>query len=269
MIIQAILVFLAILFCKSDQYLLPNMMMERPIFTGFLVGLVLGDVTTGILIGAQLELVFLGVVFVGNATSAEPTTGTGIAVAFSVLYGLSMDAAIALGITLSYVCLAFQAVEPAIAEVYQTITDRFIEQDKQRSFEITAVLLTLLEVSISPFIAFLAVAFGGDLVQSLMDNMPAFVMTGISAAGAMLPAVGIAVLASMLWDTKMSIYFLFGFFVMKYMGLEIIFLAMIAIFIAATELFHAMDGRTPGTKAVAAEAATSDESNEMEEFFNE
>lgn len=103
MILQAFLVFIVVLLCKSSQYVLPNVMAERPIFVGFLTGLILRDVTTGILIGAQLELVMLGVVFVGNATSAEPTTGAGIAVSFAILYKLSIDEAVALGITLSYV----------------------------------------------------------------------------------------------------------------------------------------------------------------------
>ena len=140
MILQAFLVFIVVLLCKSSQYVLPNVMAERPIFVGFLTGLILGDVTTGILIGAQLELVMLGVVFVGNATSAEPTTGAGIAVSFAILYKLSIDEAVALGITLSYVCLVFQAVEPAIAEFYVSITDKFLKQDKQKSFEIAMFL---------------------------------------------------------------------------------------------------------------------------------
>lgn len=259
MIIQALLVFVVTLLCKSSQYVLPNVMAERPIFVGFLTGLVLGDVTTGILIGAQLELVMLGVVFVGNATSAEPTTGTSIAVAFAILYGLSIDESVAMGIALSYVCLVFQAVEPAIAEFYVPITDKFLKQDKQKAFEISMFLLTFLEIAISPFIAFLAVSFGGELVTGLLDSMPAFVLTGINAAGAMLPAVGIATLASMLWSGKMSIYFLFGYFVMKYMQIDILFLAMIAMFIAATELYHSLDNKV---------ALTTTQNTEEEDFFN-
>ncbi|PWM54826.1 PTS sugar transporter subunit IIC [Dielma fastidiosa] len=261
MILQAFLVFIVVLLCKSSQYVLPNVMAERPIFVGFLTGLILGNVTTGILIGAQIELVMLGVVFVGNATSAEPTTGAGIAVSFAILYKLSIDEAVALGITLSYVCLVFQAVEPAIAEFYVSITDKFLKQDKQKSFEIAMFLLTFLEISLSPFIAFLAVAFGGDLVLALLNNMPEFVLAGINAAGAMLPAVGIATLASMLWSSKTSIYFLFGYFVMKYMQLDIIFLAIIAIFIAATELYHAMENKDRPAMAAL--------NREEEEFFNE
>lgn len=52
MILQAFLVFIVVLLCKSSQYVLPNVMAERPIFVGFLTGLILGNVTTGILIGA-------------------------------------------------------------------------------------------------------------------------------------------------------------------------------------------------------------------------
>lgn len=250
MVFKAFLVFLVSTFCKSfGMYVGPNTMMDRPIFVGFLTGLVLGDVTTGVLIGAQLELIFLGVVFVGNATSAEATTGTAIAVAFSVLYGLSMEEAIAIGCTLSYVCLVMQSFEPVFSEFFQQITDKFLLADNQRGFEISAWVLGMLDTSFSCIFAFLAVAFGGELVQSLLAKMPEFILTGIGVAGSMLPAVGIAVLASLLWDKKTAIYFIFGYFVVKYLGIDLIFLAIIAIFIAVTDLYKTLEFRKAGVQA--------------------
>ena len=260
MILKAFLVFLVSTLCKSfGMYVGPNTMMDRPIFVGFLTGLVLGDVKTGIIIGAQLELIFLGVVFVGNATSAEATTGTSIAVAFNILYGLSVQEAIAIGCTLSYVCLVMQTFEPVFSEFFQQITDKYLLEDKQRKFEISAWVLGMLDTSFSCFFAFLAVAFGGEMVQKLLASMPEFILTGISVAGSMLPAVGIAVLASLLWDKKTSIYFLFGYFVMRYLGIDLIFLAIIAIFIAVSDLYKTLEIKN----ALGVEKAKTDE----EDFF--
>ena len=260
MVFKAFLVFLVSTICKSfGMYVGPNTMMDRPIFVGFLTGLVLGDVTTGVLIGAQLELIFLGVVFVGNATSAEATTGTAIAVAFCILYGLSIEEAIAIGCTLSYVCLVMQSFEPVISEFLQQITDKFLLADNQKGFEISAWILGMLDTSFSCFFAFLAVAFGGELVQNLLASMPEFILTGIGVAGSMLPAVGIAVLASLLWDKKTAIYFVFGYFVVKYLGIDLIFLAIIAIFIAVTDLYKTLEFRKAGAQV--------ETKTDEEEFF--
>ena len=77
-----------------------------------------------------------------------------------------------------------------------------------------------------------AVAFGGDVVTRFIASLPEFVIVGIDAVGAMLPAVGLAMLINLMWSGKMAFYFFFGFAVMVYMNLPILFLAILAAFIA-------------------------------------
>ena len=52
-----------------------NSMIQRPIVMGPLVGLVLGDVQTGLAVGATLELAFMGNVTIGAALPPEITAG--------------------------------------------------------------------------------------------------------------------------------------------------------------------------------------------------
>lgn len=48
----------------------------------------MGDVKTGVIIGASLEAIFMGAVNIGGAISAEPVTATALAVAFTVGAGI-------------------------------------------------------------------------------------------------------------------------------------------------------------------------------------
>ena len=48
-----------------------NPMLDRPIVLGPLVGLVLGDLQQGILLGASIELIFLGVASIGPSMPAN------------------------------------------------------------------------------------------------------------------------------------------------------------------------------------------------------
>ena len=60
--LNAFLVALAVFICVGGAELIGFTMLNRPIVIGPLVGLLLGDLHTGVIIGASLEAVFMGVV---------------------------------------------------------------------------------------------------------------------------------------------------------------------------------------------------------------
>ena len=66
MLIQAILVGLVAM-CVTFEWALGTCLASRPIVTGVLIGLVMGDLETGIIVGATLEMVFIGSVTIGAA----------------------------------------------------------------------------------------------------------------------------------------------------------------------------------------------------------
>ena len=49
-----------------DEYTFGASMMGRPLFTAPFVGLILGDLESGIIIGATLESMFMGSIMVGK-----------------------------------------------------------------------------------------------------------------------------------------------------------------------------------------------------------
>lgn len=62
--IQALLVAVVAFLASIDEQTFGACMMSRPLFTGPIVGLIMGDVTTGIIIGASLEAMFMGSIMV-------------------------------------------------------------------------------------------------------------------------------------------------------------------------------------------------------------
>ena len=55
MLIPAILVSIVALLAAMDEQLFGASMMARPLFTGPIIGLIMGDLQTGVIIGATLE----------------------------------------------------------------------------------------------------------------------------------------------------------------------------------------------------------------------
>ncbi|MDO5551567.1 MAG: PTS sugar transporter subunit IIC [Lachnospiraceae bacterium] len=91
--LQAFLVALAVLICVGGAELAGFTMLNRPIVVGPLVGLFLGDIHTGVIIGAALEAVFMGVVNIGGASAAEPGIATAVGTAFAIMLGKGAEVA--------------------------------------------------------------------------------------------------------------------------------------------------------------------------------
>mgnify|MGYP001099665654 CR=1 FL=1 len=66
MIIQELLVGVTVCMLDFLDVWLCNPMITRPLIVGTAMGIALGDVKTGVQVGASLELVFMGVMAIGG-----------------------------------------------------------------------------------------------------------------------------------------------------------------------------------------------------------
>lgn len=73
----------------------------KPVVCGALVGLILGDLRTGIIIGGTLTLVYMGVQGVGAAIPVNATTATTVTTALCIITGVEMETAIAIAVPVS------------------------------------------------------------------------------------------------------------------------------------------------------------------------
>ena len=104
MIAQALLVTLAAIIGNSEPGIgVP--MVQRPIVMGPLVGLLLGDLQTGLAVGTLLELAFLGTQSIGAALPPDLTTGGILATAFAISTGATPEAAVALALPIASLAL--------------------------------------------------------------------------------------------------------------------------------------------------------------------
>ena len=68
-------------------------MLDRPILIGPIVGLIMGDFTMGLIIGGNLELVWMGLVGIGTSTPPDVVVGSALATALAIKTGASNRAA--------------------------------------------------------------------------------------------------------------------------------------------------------------------------------
>ena len=78
----------------------------------------------------------------------------------------------------------------------------------------------------------MAVYFGAEIVQIVVDGLPQWVLNGLGAVSALLPALGFAMLLQILITPKLIPFFIFGFALAAYTQLNMLAITLIAISIA-------------------------------------
>ena len=210
--------------------------LSRPIVIAPLAGLVLGDFSTGIIMGATLESVFMGISAIGGSVPADATSASVIAVAFAILSGQNTESGLAIAMPIGTVLASISAITMSVignplAPLWEKIAVR--GKNNELAIKTTAVSFVYM-VLISATIIFVSVAYGIDGLNGFLASMPAWVMIGLGASSGMMLAVGFAILTSMIWSKEVGIYFFLGFVLVKYANLTIIPIAIIGIAIAIT-----------------------------------
>ena len=114
MLLQAFLVGLAAAIGQSD-YLLGTAMVERPIVLGAIVGIFLGDIPTGVIVGFQLELAFMGVWQVGAAVPPNVIVGSVLGTAFAITMGAGPETALTIAMPTAVLAGMFDSLMYSVA----------------------------------------------------------------------------------------------------------------------------------------------------------
>ena len=260
-IYQALLIALVACFGKFTGDI-GYWMLDRPIVLVPLTGLCLGDLNQGLLLGAELELVFLGVVSIGGATPADVNMGSVLASAFAISMGAGTEVALALAFPIG---VLLQMVKMLIY-FFRATTMHLVEEYAERAdFKKISLLHwghCAIYVSVYGIIAFSSLVFGADAIQQIVAGIPEVVMNGLQATSNMLPAVGFALLLNMLWDKKLWILMLFGFVLSSYLQLPVLAISIIALTIGIIMVYQDRSGPKVATVVVEPE-------NEEGDFFND
>ena len=223
-----------------------NYTLGRPLVGGLVCGLILGDVRTGILVGAAMQLLYIALVTPGGTVSADvrAVSYIGIPLAMLALKSYGMDAANADGIGLA---TSFGAMVGTLGTVlfYGTATMNLIWQhigwkavDEGKFHKLYLVDMGLPWIShlVCSFLpTFIICLVGADMVELIktalpMDGIP---MKTIFTVGSLLPCVGIAILLKQIIAKATDfIPFFVGFALAAALGINLVVTTIIAALFA-------------------------------------
>jgi PTS system mannose-specific IIC component len=189
--------------------------LSQPIWAGIIAGLVMGDLKTGLIVGGSLQLTVLGVGTFGGASKIDANSGTVMATAFAIGTGMKPEVAVAaLGVPVASLMIQTDIVARFANTFFQHRIDKLIDEENYSGIE-RNFLYGYLPWTLSRGIpVFLALAFGGPFVRTAVDYMNtnlAWLSNGLATAGALLPAVGFAILLRYLPVKKHWPYLILGF----------------------------------------------------------
>ena len=175
-----------------------NTMFQRPIFCVAILGALLGHPTEGIILAAELELVFLGNVSLGGVMPSDFTLGSIFGAAFALLLGKDLATAVTLALPLAALgTLLYSSMKIVVTSLVPKFED-LIEKRNIKGFK-------------RLWLGFVCIYVGTDAVSAFVNAIPDWVQKSMTVASTMLPALGMALLLKSLWNKEICPYYFLGF----------------------------------------------------------
>lgn len=256
----------AILFCLWFlEKALGTPMVIRPIVVSSCVGLGLGDLHNGVLIGATLELMFMGAIQIGGSVPPDVLAGAGLGAAFAIITNKGPEVALALALPISVLAQSIKVVIFIVRSQFMNVAIKFAENNEITKMKALNWFGLVLQSSMYFAVAFLAILFGSNAVESFVNSIPDMIMSSLQLAGGLLPAVGFALLLQPMIDKKNVLYFILGFIAVTYLELPIMAITIFSLGIAYIVVFEKNDSNNE----VVLKNEEKTQSESWEELFDE
>lgn len=223
-----------------------NYTLGRPLVGGLVCGIILGDMSTGVLVGCAMQVIYIALVTPGGTVSADvrAVSYIGIPLAMAALKSYGLTAASTEGAALA---TSFGAMVGTLGTVlfYGTATINLVWQHmgwkavENRQYR----KLYMIDMGL-PWISHLACSFvptvimckmGANVVELIKTALPmdGIAMKTLFTVGSLLPCVGIAILLKQIVrDVTDFIPFLFGFALAASIGLNLVSATVVAAMFA-------------------------------------
>lgn len=261
MIMQAVLLGV-VAFVAQSEYALGTSLLSRPIVTGLFTGIVLGDIKTGIIMGATLELAFIGSFSVGASIPPDVVTGGILGTAFAITAGAGTETALLLGLPIATLTLIFKNIYLGLLiPIMNHKADDYANEGNYKGVEWMHLIAGFGLSLMLALIVSISFSVGSNTIKGLLDMIPDFVQHGLSVATGIIPALGFAMLARLLINKTVAPYFFLGFIVAAYLNIPVTGIAVLGAILAVivTNIMNFSKRQNVGVQTTNGEVIDDDE----------
>ncbi|NMP26913.1 PTS mannose/fructose/sorbose transporter subunit IIC [Rahnella sp. SAP-1] len=230
--LQIVLIFIVACIAGMES-ILDEFQFHRPLVACTLIGLVLGDMKTGIIIGGTLEMIALGWMNIGAAVAPDAALASIISTILVIAGGQSIGAGIALAIPLAAAGQVLTIIVRTITVAFQHAADKAAEKGNLSAISwihVSALILQAMRIAIPAVIV--GVSVGTSVVQSMLSSIPVVVTSGLNIAGGMIVVVGYAMVINMMRAGYLMPFFYLGFVTAAFTNFNLVALGVIGMVMA-------------------------------------
>lgn len=218
----------------------------RPLMVSTFTGLILGDVTLGLKVGALVELAFAGLTPAGGTQPPNPVFAGLMGTVLAYTTGCQPEAALGL-------CLPFSFLGQYVILFYYSAFSFFMgKADKCaenadmkgiRRINFTTMAIISLSYGVLAFLCTYVIAF--------VNWLPEVITHGLEVAGGILPAVGFGMLLRVMMKTKYVPYFIAGFLMASFCDMpNLLPVALLGTVFALIDFFNAKQRKADIEEAI-------------------
>lgn len=186
---------------------LGNYTLGRPLVAGLVCGIVLGDVTTGVIVGTAMQVLYIALVTPGGTVSADVRAVSYIGIPLTMVFlkagGIDpassdgLAAAQALGALVGTVGTVLFYGTATMNLLWQHIGWKAVEKGEfKKLYAVDMVLPWISHIVCSFLPALVMCKLGQPMVEAIQTYLPmdGIAMKTLFTVGSLLPAVGVAIL---------------------------------------------------------------------------
>ena len=198
MLFESILCAVLYVFFKCFDYQLGTLYAFRPIVVCPVVGACLGDLHTGLILGASIEALFMGSVSIGAYIPPDATSAGLLCTAYVCLLGLDTEVAVGLAMPIGTLVLGVGNLGQLVSNWLTSFIPGIALKGEGSKLMALHWLLGMWVIPVWLVLIFCAVYFGSGAIDWLVNAVPSFVLNGFAAAANILPVMGFAMLLCLL-----------------------------------------------------------------------
>ena len=251
-IVQMVLLALACAFCRMEGGWFGECKFRQPIVTSFLVGLILGDVPNALKIGAQFEMIWMGVAGIGPVAHLDVTTGGFLGTVIALQSGQGFEAAMLFALPVSMIMQFLESFSNSAFGYFDVKIDNDVENGVFTKIKSTFLFAAVLRVVLEFTVVLVFLLASNAISQALSNGFPAWLENGLGGAGKLLSAYGFAMLLAIMMDKELIPFFIIGYTLAAFTGRAYNMIGIGAIGLALAWIYFLIADKLGGGKAVAA-----------------
>lgn len=231
-VIQIILIFIFSCVIGIGS-VLDEAQVHRPLVACTIIGVILGDLKTGVIIGGTLEMMSLGWKNLGTTIALDTALASTVGTIVVIAGKQSIGVGIALAIPIATVGQVLDVVARLIAIIFQRTADVYAKKGSLKGIDVChigALCLQGIRVAVPTIVA--ALFIKSTEIQGMLDVIPKEVMGGIQVASGFIVIVGYAMLLNKLGIKYLMQFFVLGFIIAAFTNFNLVGLGILGAIIA-------------------------------------